>query len=737
MQDALSRCAPMLLFSLTACMTPDQESPADPAAPSPGELASEVSIASAATMVAALDIPAVVTVSNLSLVSPHADAARDLASLGALTPSKGGSFVVLSTGKSGDQGLTAEPGFDFPPAGEAGDIVTLRFDIFVPHYLNQMSFDYTFLTSEFPEYVASAFTDTFKVTVTDWIGDRVVVSESANSPQMKPASAARVGSGPFFLQVADASLVDTTFGTGAQLDAGIIEMRRVTVPIRHGWMTVQLDIRDIGDGILDSAALIDNLSFSAVELIDPQGSALIDPSGAITQTRALLATEGTPIRAVAADGVTPLLLRSKAPGPGTVTLSLASGLARDGGLSAHDGSNTWSTSVTVDTVFVNGGHYAFVLYRSPADFNRGGDDQARERVVPLTWAHASDSGTGDFAHALELAIARPPLVVVPDLWSSCSAWSEGLLHPTPAAADPRRAFAAASSCVAHEGRLGFNTQANQLAIPNGIATALSAYRNKGVAVTQVDLVAHGSGGILTRRHLDTATYRRMENFQQGDVNRLITLNTAHLGARMADEVVAFRGNAETLGQWSNINTTLKASQIFLDPSEGHVAVDELRTTSPIIRALGQAQVPFHALVGTGGRTLPRAGLGGMIGSMLPLYEQMEQFHPATHGLPVATQQSLILGAASRIFCSDAIAQPEENHDLFSTTWEQRAGLADPFVTKIPVIDPLGVYFRTPAHPDYTARLVQLLNSPLAGGLFSPTIPATAAVPLLNSCPDPR
>lgn len=71
----------------------------------------------------------------------------------------------------------------------------------------------------------------------------------------------------------------------------------------------------------------------------------------------------------------------------------------------------------------------------------------------------------------------------------------------------------------------------------GIKHALEHYRGKlGIAATQADVVGHSMGGLLSRCYASETynpDYRRPENFNEGDINRLITLNTPHHGSELA------------------------------------------------------------------------------------------------------------------------------------------------------------------------------------------------------------
>jgi pimeloyl-ACP methyl ester carboxylesterase len=91
----------------------------------------------------------------------------------------------------------------------------------------------------------------------------------------------------------------------------------------------------------------------------------------------------------------------------------------------------------------------------------------------------------------------------------------------------------------------------------GIRAALEEFRGNGIAATQADVVGHSMGGVLARvyaegRHLDYTVrqiaenwYRRPDNFQAGDINRLITIGSTHLGTHISGFLQHYSYYAET------------------------------------------------------------------------------------------------------------------------------------------------------------------------------------------------
>ena len=89
----------------------------------------------------------------------------------------------------------------------------------------------------------------------------------------------------------------------------------------------------------------------------------------------------------------------------------------------------------------------------------------------------------------------------------------------------------------------------------GIKAALQEFRNNGIAATQADVVGHSMGGVLARVYARGAPldaplpvpndrwyeppdnndswHERPDNFYRGDINRLITIGTTHMGSQMS------------------------------------------------------------------------------------------------------------------------------------------------------------------------------------------------------------
>ena len=147
--------------------------------------------------------------------------------------------------------------------------------------------------------------------------------------------------------------------------------------------------------------------------------------------------------------------------------------------------------------------------------------------------------------------------------------------------------------------------------PGGISEALSYYRNTlNVAVTQVDVVGHSMGGIIPRVYAsdsddfdgyNTDGYYRTDNFEEGDINRLITIASTHMGSDLS-EFQTFLNQSWSdsrlpiLERLSNFTTT---QLLWFGAGVGETgAVLDQQPYSPGLRRIGPTPIPSHAIVCT-------------------------------------------------------------------------------------------------------------------------------------------
>lgn len=737
-----------------------------------------ISIASTATMMTSLDVdafnPVFVSYTGATNALGAPTAAADRAAYGRILPIKGDSFLLMSTGLASEDSAFAEPGTDHPPLNSTtGDATTFIFRVTVPVGLNRMSFDFNFLSAESPDFINAGFNDTFTAFVTDAQGRRQIATATVDTAIFHPVSAVNNGNNPYLLYSDIPAGVDNFVvgQVGSDVDAGVTDFQHVDVPVAAGQVTIELEIHDVLDGILDSAVIIDNMAFSAVETLDPRDG-LIDENGRVKRPGPIeVATGGRAINGVVADGVTQVLLRAKVPTAGTATFSVQGGAASDGQVSPNRNSSDtnplpWGpTAENIASVLTNNQHFVYALYRAPADFARPGVDAdltAKKRDATLVMTFTPTNGTAGTPQQIPMTIVRPPVVVLPDLWSDCFEWAGSpgsiMSSDTPPEEQPFNI-----SCVSYDKTIQHGLVANGEAVPSGITNALDGLRAIGLAGTQVDIIGHGIGGLLARRYIQAVSFLRFDNFYEGSINRLLMLQTPNLGMRLADELVKVRAFAKTRivsgdFAWNLISGVIEApgSNIFIDDDDctdvdGEIQcnriADDLKADSLPINEIGQnvtaaRKVAYHAFIRTGGSAVPRstAITGQLPSKHKALFVQMENNHHLTWNQPVTVKQRLIFdgptaGVQTFVFCSDPTRTPDDDHDFITTTHEQRGGIVDEGALTIrPILGPLDNHFKILQNADNTLRMSVLLNSPTGGSLFTNNVPSPSAVPRINNCP---
>lgn len=719
------------------------------------------------SLVAALHIPASLNPTAVSLVTPDPEAAFVAPNYGIIRP-RNSTFVILSTGRSQNQTIAAEPGTDFPPLDIDGDIVTMTFQVTLPPGLNRMSFDYTFLSAESPDFVGTRFNDTFTATVSDTLGpNRQIATTSVTSAVFHPASAATVGPCPFQLLADNAAEVDFVFNQEgfSQEDAGTTGVQHVNVPVSGGTVTVTFDIRDLGDGILDSAVILDNLRFSRTETVDPQPDIMDRPRAQVIRTTTLdprLITDGAAVVGAAADGVSEILLRSNVPGPGTAVFSVVSGQASDGNLSNDDGPPVWGLTATTSAVEIQSKWYVFALYRSPPDYNRG--EPTTDATDPRRFASVSMVYTSSLNEQIEetipLDIVRPPVVIVPEIWGTCQSWEDANGLASPDTTDPSlKNFAISCAHYEETSSKSFTNEDNEVVVAEAIIQALTNQRDTGVAVTRADVIGHGMGGLLARRFIDGDDFAGFDNFRQGAINRLILLHTPQLGSRLADEFIrtrnTLRDDDATNGStnWEDAKEELTAANIHFDDADQDLALQEMGAASAIIDGIGTNSpahtqlVHYHALIGSNGHSIKRNDIitAGLLPSAIKNFMLvMEQNHPSSKPLPLPPASPnrlwLMYGPVdpqnSIIFCNDPATIADEQHDLVATIPEQKGGLADEFTTSSMVAKARtrSGHYKVQNDAEHTSLLVGLLNESVTGGKFTTSLPSPGVTPRVNHCP---
>ncbi|MGH8225282.1 MAG: esterase/lipase family protein [Gammaproteobacteria bacterium] len=276
-----------------------------------------------------------------------------------------------------------------------------------------------------------------------------------------------------------------------------------------------------------------------------------------------LAVGARPVQGVAADGVSEIVVAVTADTAGqqfTFTVyndqsAPSASTAADGALAAVGSTDFDHGQLVTTTVTTNLGAMAFVIYRAPLDFARpgGGDDALASRAVSIHWSLAGGSQSG----TIPLTVLRPPVVLIHGLWSDPATWS----NFTPLLGDDRFSIyranygslvqSAVSTTPSGGGSsisanaLGFAFNARYVAPQiDSFVNSFKTGRNPAslpVADVQADIVAHSMGGNITRTMPLMPGFASATSFARGNVHKLITIDTPHLGSPLGIDLLPADG----------------------------------------------------------------------------------------------------------------------------------------------------------------------------------------------------
>jgi len=232
-----------------------QAGPAMAADPDPADLARSI----------AAD-PAVVAGAEYVAKPPAEGAMADTTDPLAGFPTRGSGYGIMTTGSAAlafQPDTSESSGVDLGGGHVRGstdqDVTILRIDLAVPAGTNCLSgLDFRFLSEEFSEYVGSQYNDAFIAELDDstWTtsGSTIVAADNfAFDPDGNPIS----------INAAGVTSMRAEYAAGTTYD-GATPILTAATPITPGTHALYLSIFDQGDGIYDSAVLLDNLRFTRV-----------------------------------------------------------------------------------------------------------------------------------------------------------------------------------------------------------------------------------------------------------------------------------------------------------------------------------------------------------------------------------------------------------------------------------------------------------------------------------------
>jgi pimeloyl-ACP methyl ester carboxylesterase len=339
-----------------------------------------------------------------------------------------------------------------------------------------------------------------------------------------------------------------------------------------------------------------------------------------------------PVRRVAADGVTLLLLRAELPrgyrgpvkfriegssDPGSlwrvddrkVTDNSAAGGARDDDPPGH------KHQLSVQAVRIGNESFAFALYRAPRDFDPDGGPATaalREREAHVRVQLPGKPGHGETARTL--AIVRPLVIFIHGTWGSAATWQNFPLWQNSANEMRNFQFDSAVTLPFAATRVSFDdfldasgpvVETAQLVLPR-IVAALKEWRQAtGSAGTQADVITHSFGGFVTRMVAQTQpdpdpltpdgnhNFRAAANWGHGLIHKLITLAATHRGSAEANHLAYLNHFGHTPGALREL------ADFFTHNPIDNGAVRDQMVLSPALRSLEETRVPGHSIAGSG------------------------------------------------------------------------------------------------------------------------------------------
>lgn len=413
--------------------------------------------------------------------------------------------------------------------------------------------------------------------------------------------------------------------------------------------------------------------------------------GAIVNDPSLFATGGLLRNGLVADGVTRLVLRSGVSGPGNVTFSLSSGgigIAGVGGLLSLDGQGPADPFITVPAVqLANGDWMAFAQWRAPTDFVVNGSyEHAASRSVTIDRTFVPAGGGDAHVMSRSVEVRRPPVLLIHGIWSSATTWHWNL------ESDSRFVV----HCEDYRQSNAASFAANVRKVRRGIQSAVAKVRAQGIAATRADVIGHSMGGLLSRLYSSgyaAAPYFRPDNFNQGDIHKLITVDTPHLGSPLASLLIFPSGLRTPLG--------LSMEEAGAIGCVNCGAVSDLRPDASVYSPMpATPEYAAHAFVGRGGTQFVSLGVSVALGA-LP---------PPLRALVIVLDRT---GAFNAMFPGSA------DQDLIVGGESQRGGLAGGHTTVFEwsSINPpvLAIHTTVTSEDPQNQRAIQLLNTPATDG----------------------
>ena len=232
-------------------------------------------IASPADVLAAMEVgSSYIVPGSISTPGSQATMFDTFENLGALTPNDPQGMGFLFTGD-----VQRLPGdlmdYDYPAPGfssEDGDHATLEVQLQVPPFANSFTFDFNFLSREFPDWVGGIFNDHFEVWLTSQAFTGQICFDSAGN-------LVTVNNGFFVVDGRQSPFVLDGTGFDRHGATGWVTTQAPVVPGEV--ITLSFEVFDLGDGVLDSGVLLDRFRWSIEDPDDPESGHTDDNPDAV------------------------------------------------------------------------------------------------------------------------------------------------------------------------------------------------------------------------------------------------------------------------------------------------------------------------------------------------------------------------------------------------------------------------------------------------------------------------
>ena len=321
---------------------------------------------------------------------------------------------------------------------------------------------------------------------------------------------------------------------------------------------------------------------------DPQFTVFLDANASYNDCRSeddpatlssdplVLSYCGGNVQGTVSDGVSRLLLRTVAGLAGTACYAISSTSDLDQG------------SISTAVASTQGGdddddfQYAFSFYQAPDEYG----DTSQSRGVDVTFSFTPSLGNGNTSTIStcsgcdipSLTIIRPPILLIHGIWSSKLTWNQGNWF--------RPGSYYVTKTMNYQSTNASSFSVNFPAVQDAVKCALDAVHDLGAgfAATQVDVVGHSMGGLLTRLYAESDNFERPDNFDEGDIRRLVTLDTPHFGASLANMVVSLTKNSVAFRILGDLLSGIRGLG-FDAPVFNQGAVCDLAENSPALQEL--------------------------------------------------------------------------------------------------------------------------------------------------------